>query len=142
MKKQNKSKNKSNRTIKANSCKRKLLWVDGLGALIVGSLVLLMSGWLSKWYQLPQELLIFMGIINMIYGSYSTSLAINSKRPKIRILLLVGANLAWALVCFVLLSKFSKTATIYGYAHLLGEGLYVGGLAYLEWRWRELLLKT
>ena len=122
--------------------KRKLLWVDGLGALIVGLLLLLMSGGLSIVCQLPQNLLVFMGIINMIYGSYSTHLAMLSNRPKIRILLWVGANLTWALVCFGLLAIFNKTITIYGFAYLLGEGLYVGGLAYLEWRWRELLLTT
>ena len=120
--------------------KRKLLWVDGLGALIVGSLLLLINGWLAKLCLLPQDLLIFMGVINIVFGFYSTSLAINSKRPKTRISILVAANFTWALVCFYLLLTFSKTASIYGGTYLLVEGLYVGGLAYLEWRWRDLLL--
>ena len=117
--------------------KKKLLWIDGLGALIAGSLTLLLNSWLSEWYQLPKELLIFIGLINLIYGTYSTSLAIHSKRTKSQILLLVAANLTWALVCLILFSTFIKTASVYGLAHLLLEGLYVGGLAYLEWRWRK-----
>jgi len=119
--------------------KTNILWIDGLGALVAGVVVLLISGWLSELYRMPKELLIFIGTINVIYGSYSTPLAIRSERPKKFINFLVAANLTWTLVCFILGFKFIETASIFGLIHLFGEGLYVGSLACLEWRWREII---
>jgi hypothetical protein len=34
---------------------------------------------------------------------------------------------------------FWNTASPLGLAHVVAEGLFVGGLAVLEWRWRHLL---
>ena len=120
--------------------RRKLLWIDGAGGLFVGAVVLLICGWLSELYGLPYKLLFFIGAANVLYGSYSTSLAMRSERPKNLILLLVFANLTWMFVCMSLAISNLETASLFGLAHLVGEGLYVGGLACLEWRWRELLL--
>jgi hypothetical protein len=36
--------------------------------------------------------------------------------------------------------RLAGTASAFGLAHLVGEGLFVGGLAVLEWRRRERLL--
>lgn len=119
--------------------RRKLLWVDGLAGAVAGVAVLLLGGWLSKWYRLPQDFLFFIGLVNLAYGSYSLSLARRARRPKTLILLLVVANLTWAVLCFRWVVVFGETASLFGLAHLVGEGLFVGGLACLEWRWRELL---
>lgn len=119
--------------------RRKLLWVDCLAGAVVGIAMLVLGGWLSEWYQLPQDLLFLMGLANLAYASYSFSLAMRSKRPKTLIRLLVVANLTWAVACFRWAVVFSETANLFGLAHLVGEGFFVGGLACLEWRWRELL---
>ena len=120
--------------------RRRLLWIDCTAAAVAGVVVLLIHGWLSGWYGLPQELLIFIGAANVVYASYSGSLAVRARRPKELILLLVAANLLWSMVCIILALTYEDTATLLGLAHLLGEALFVGGLAGLEWRWRELLL--
>lgn len=46
-----------------------------------------------------------------------------------RINALVRANLAWTPVCVGLVIAFWSSITPFGVAHLLGEGVYVGGLA-------------
>ncbi len=120
--------------------RRRLLWIDCTAAAVAGLIVLFISGWLSGWYGLPQELLIFIGAANVVYASYSCSLSMRSRRPQEIILFLVAANLLWSLFCVMLALIHMDTATIFGLAHLLGEALFVGGLAGLEWRWRELLL--
>jgi hypothetical protein len=119
--------------------RHRLLWIDGLAGLVAGAVTLLASGWLSEWYSLPQELLFIIGAANLLYGSYSTSLAMRSIRPEKLILLLVCANLIWAMLCLSLAIIYWEIATLFGLGHLLIEGLFVGGLARLEWRWRELL---
>jgi hypothetical protein len=118
---------------------KNLLWIDCTGAAVAGVVVIIFSGWLSQLEGLPQELLIFTGAVNVLYASYSFSLALRPKRPMGRIKLLVAVNLAWAPVCVGLLIAFSATATLFAYLHLVGEAVYVAGLAALEWRYRELL---
>ncbi len=122
--------------------RRNLLWVDGSAGAVVGCLMLLASGWLSELYHLPRDLLIFMGLANLVYGSYSLSLAFRSRRPMALILLLVAANLIWALACLRWAVLYGDVASPFGLVQLLGEALFVGGLGYLEWRWRKLLLSA
>jgi hypothetical protein len=104
--------------------------------------MLALSGWLTPFYALPRSLLLFMGAANLLYASCSFSLARCSTRRPAWIILLVVANLAWAAVCFALAANFARSASAFGIAHLLLEALFVGGLAALEWRWREQLLAT
>ncbi len=121
--------------------RRNLLWVDGLGAVVAGFAMLTLSGLLSEWYRLPQDLLLLMGWVNLAYASYSLTLARRSRRPRALILLLVVANLTWAVFfCLRWAVTYSETASYLGLVHLVGEALYVGGLGCLEWRWREVLI--
>jgi hypothetical protein len=102
--------------------------------------MLTLSGWLGNVYALPRGLLLLMGVVNVLYASYSFALATRRRRPRALINLLVFANLAWAMVCLGLAVAFVGSATLLGLGHLLGEAVFVGGLAGLEWRWREQLL--
>ena len=77
--------------------RQQLLWADCLGGLAVGTLVLLLSSWLSELYRLPLDLVRFMGWVNVGYGAYSLSLARRSVRPLALIQLLAAANVSWAL---------------------------------------------
>jgi hypothetical protein len=119
---------------------RKLLWVDCGAALLAGAAVLSLSGWLSQLYALPQGLLVGMGVANLGYGTFSFSLARRARRPRPLIVLLVVANATWAVLCGLAAVLLAGTASAFGLAHLIGEGLFVGGLAGLEWRRRERLL--
>lgn len=103
--------------------------------------VVALSGWLSNLEGMPRGVLLFSGAVNLLYASYSFSLAVRAERPMRLIKLLVFANAAWVPVCVGLLVAFSATATPFAYLHFIGEAVYVGGLAVLEWRNRELLLR-
>ncbi len=118
-----------------------LLWIDSGAAALAGSLCLLLSECLSALHALPQNLLQLIGVVNLLYASYSFSLAIRARRPRRLITLLVIANSAWALVCLGMAASFAGTASIFGIAHLLGEAVFVAGLAGLEWKWRARLLQ-
>lgn len=118
---------------------KRLLWIDCIGAILAGIAVIALSGWLSRLEGLPQGVLLFTGAVNLLYGSYSLSLAIRARRPVRSIKLLAIANIAWAPVCLVILATYSATVTPFAVAHLAGEALYVAGLGVLEWRNRDLL---
>jgi hypothetical protein len=119
---------------------KNLLWVDCVAGAVVGAAVLLLSGWLSPLYGLPRGLILFTGVANILYASYSFVLASSNRRPLALINALVVANSTWALVCVYLAVGVAQSPTVFGLAHLLGEAVFVAGLASLEWRWREQLL--
>ena len=108
----------------------------------MGAAVLSLSGFLSRLYGLPRALLLFTGFANVFYASYSFTLAVRSIRPRSLIIALALANSLWAVVCTCLALLVAASATAFGLVHLLGEALFVGGLAALEWRWRDRLLSA
>ena len=119
---------------------RKLLWIDCGAALLAGLAVLSLSTWLGSLYALPRELLVAMGMVNLAYGAFSFSLARRARRPRSLIVLLVVANATWAVLCGIAAVRLAGVASAFGMVHLIGEGLFVGGLAALEWRHRAELL--
>lgn len=119
--------------------KNELLWVDCIAAAVGGLAVLLLLPWLVPIYGLPPGWLQGVGIANLLYGSYSFSLALRRRRPQAFITLLVVANAAWALVCVGMALHFADSATWLGLGHLVVEAVVVGGLAACEWRWRAQL---
>jgi len=119
-----------------------LLWIDSRAGLLVGATVLAFStGW-SRLYGLPHALVVTMGIANVVYGMYSFLLARRAERPRTALLLLIGANATWAVMCFALALHFAASASALGTGVLLFEGVFVGGLAALEWRHRETLARS
>ncbi len=52
---------------------------------------------------------------------------------------LVLANICWALFCAITALMVAPRASYYGLAHLILEGAYVGGLGFLEWKQRSAL---
>ncbi|MEM9555239.1 MAG: hypothetical protein AAGC60_13370 [Acidobacteriota bacterium] len=121
--------------------RRQLLWVDSLAGATVGVAMLVLAGWLAELFRVPQSLLLAMGVANLLYASCSGTLARRRRRPMALIVALAGANVAWALVCVTLALVWRGEASLFGLAHFSLEALFVGGLGWLEWRWREQLLE-
>ncbi|PJZ70238.1 hypothetical protein CH373_12535 [Leptospira perolatii] len=86
---------------------------------------------------LPHTELIFIGIANLLYGSYSGSLVLRTllgKKVRRRwITLLVTANLCWALVCVGIFVQNWASIHILGAMHISFEGMYVTILALFEY---------
>ncbi len=117
-----------------------LLWIDCGAALLAGALVLSLRGWLADLYLLPRTLVALLGAVNVAYGLFSLSLALRKHRPRALLVALVCGNAAWAVACGAMAFAVAGRASALGVAHLVLEGLFVGGLARLEWRARERLL--
>jgi hypothetical protein len=120
--------------------KRDLLWIDSRAGLAVGFGMFVLSGWLGPWMRLPRVLLLSMGAANLAYGLYSGWLFTRTLRPPGAITALVVANGIWAMSCLAAAYHFAPGASVFGLAHLVGEGLIVGTLAVVEWRRRESLV--
>ncbi len=122
-----------------NGIFRNVLWIDCVAAALAGAVMLALSGWLSALYALPREFLIGVGVVNWLYAPFFFSLAVRSRRPRRLVTLLVVGNATWAVLCFLAAVGLAPTASPFGLAHLIGEGLFVGGLARVEWTQRHLL---
>lgn len=121
---------------------RHLLLLDSIAGLTAGVTMLSLSAWLSALYALPRSLLVGIGVANLLYGTYSGSLARRVHRPMRLLIVLVAANGTWAGLCVLAAVRFRDTASPFGLAQLLGESVFVGVLAALEWRHRELLTRA
>lgn len=99
----------------------------------------MLAGFLGELYSLSPELLKGNAAVNFGYGLYSFLLAVRAQRPKHLLVVLVSANAAWSILCFVAVGYFWGEATLWGMAHLFFEGTFVGGLAYMEWIQRDAL---
>lgn len=119
---------------------KNLLWIDCTAGVLAGTLVISLSEWLSNLYSIPQSLLLFIGAANLLYACYSFSLAIRARRQECLINILITANVIWAFVCIGIVARLSENMTVLGNMHIAGEAIFVGGLAGLEWKWRNQLL--
>lgn len=124
-----------------NRCAARLLWVDAGAAAAAGTAVLLLGGWLSDLYRLPHTLLTFIAAVNLLYASYSCSLALRRERSLPWVHALVAGNLAWAAACLAMAWRFASEASGFGLFHLIGEAAFVAALAACEWRWRHRLAR-
>ncbi len=116
---------------------KNILWVDWIGAIVTGVLLLMLSGWIAPLFGLPTWFVVGHAFVHLAYGSFSLSLAVRKNRPMPLINLLVFANAAWAGFCVVFTLLMIGNATHFAVAHFLLEGIYVGGLAVIEWIRRE-----
>ncbi len=116
-----------------------LLWFDSLPAVVAGVGVLALRGPLAELHGLPVGLLTVMGVVNLLYASYSGTLAARASAgrppPRAAVDLLIAANLAWTVVCVGIAAATWRTAAWTGTAQVLGEGVWVASLAAAEARW-------
>lgn len=114
-----------------------ILWIDCTAAAFAGLIVLLAAQWLSQLYHLPKGVIVSVGCVNLLYASYSFTLANYKKCSLFLIHILVIANSIWVLVCLLMLWIFWQEMTIFAVIHIAGEAIFVGTLARLEYQWRH-----
>jgi hypothetical protein len=116
-----------------------LLRVDAGGALLAGLVVVPFAAPIAALHGLPTEVVRGVGLVNLAYAAYGGRLAWGLSRgraPSRRAVLgLIVGNAAWPCVCVAIALTYRAVMGPTGFAHVLGEGLYVGTLAALERRW-------
>ena len=116
--------------------KEKILWLDCIGGLVVGVFLLLFCQTISRWDNLPLWIIIGVAIANLVYGSYSLWLTTRKPRSLVALKILAIANMAWLAVCVLIVATHWREISTFGIVHKIGEGVYVAGLGFVEWKWR------
>ncbi len=119
--------------------KNRILWVDCIGGLVVGCLVLLLHRLLSEWEKLPLWLILAMGTANLVYGSFSLYTTTRNPRPLKLVQTLAIANMVWLGICVAIIAVYWQRISLVGFSLVLLEGIYVGSLGYWEWNWQQML---
>jgi len=121
----------------------RLLWIDSLGGLGVGYVVMVLHDVLADLYGLPGMVVAGIGMANLAYGCMSGAMALT---PRLRrpwpVGVLIAANVAWGGVCAWLLQRYGAEATVLGVLTVSLEGAYVVLLGLVEWWVRRDLLRT
>lgn len=115
----------------------KILWLDCLGGLVVGIIVLIFCTALCRWEGLPLGVVVFLAIMNLAYGAFSLYVTLGNPRPIKLVRTLAIANMAWLIVCIAIAIAWINSITTLGSVHVVGEGLYVAALGFTEWRWQD-----
>ena len=117
---------------------KRLLIADSVGGLLVGVCVLALLSPLAALERQSSTVLMITGIANIVYGTYSGQLALRAasggRLASAELRVLIYANAAWLPVCLALAASTASHASWLGIAHLVGEGIYVGALAWFERR--------
>jgi len=122
-----------------NERARALLWLDSGAACAAGCFVVAFREWLAALHGFASSLVLFLGVANLAYASYSGSLALRASLDRtpsrFAIDALVIANSGWVAVCSAVLVTTWRSASPFGVAHIAFEGLFVGALAAAEYRY-------
>jgi hypothetical protein len=111
-----------------------LLWFDSAAAVTSGLISLFVGGWMARWFHFPRSLLTILACISVTYALYSGTLAYLRSRSRSLLIILVMANVAYAVWCCFLIANFRDTANILGIGYLALEALFVATLAVVEWQ--------
>lgn len=112
----------------------RLIWIDGLAALLVGAGMLPLRHFLADLLHLPLWLITVQAIVNLCYAYYSLTLAKHWENPVAKVRLLSIANMSYAFLAIGLLCYFYNTCSAWGVAFFVAEVVFIGGLGVLEWK--------
>ena len=117
--------------------KRNILWLDCLGGLVAGAIVLTFCETISSWDGLPLAVIIVSGVANLVFGTYSLFVTTRKTCPRFLVEVLALANMSWLVVCALIVLLNWQQVTALGILHIIGEGVYVASLGFVEWMWRN-----
>jgi hypothetical protein len=118
---------------------RRILWIDCIGALTVGTAMVVFAAWIEPLFRLPEPLYPIVAAANLGYGAFSLFLASRRKRSVRLIVILAGANALWGVVSLGFAAVAAGHASGFGLGHLVAEAGVVFALARFEWRHRAAL---
>ena len=117
----------------------RILWLDCIGGLVFGLVVIALCWPLSRWEGLPLNVVLATGSANLIYGSYSLFVTTRKNRSLKLVKILAAANMFWLVVCVGILIAYWNQISVLGVLHVAGEGIYVSALGLVEWKMKESL---
>lgn len=121
-----------NNQVRNISLLKKVLWADfilGSGTAVIG---LLWHKPLTGFLGLPENLIVIVAAITLLYALVAISLTLQSSPSFLWLRILIYANWVWTVISVFLLIAYANGATIFGIIFLILQVIVVGVLAWLE----------
>jgi hypothetical protein len=112
---------------------RHVLAADALSCVATGFSQVLLASPLAQWLGLPAPLLVGTGWFLLAYAAVVGVIATRDPIPSGFVWLFVAGNVAWAILCVVMLASGALAPTTLGIAWILGQAAVVAVLAELQW---------
>lgn len=112
-----------------------LFLIDGFGALLSTSSLVLIVARFHTFFGLPQQIIYYLAFVPVTYAIYSFScyfLIKSNYNPFLKTIAI--ANLLYCFITIGLLAKFIYTMTLFSYSYFIFEFLLIIFLTVLEWK--------
>jgi hypothetical protein len=118
---------------KLTSDPKKIFLLDGIGALLTGSLLIAVVIPLNKEFGMPQSALYWLSVIACIFSIYSFCCAYFKSEQRLSLLKVISvANCLYCILIVILLINFTSTVTLLGLAYFIGEIIIIISLVSIE----------
>ena len=112
---------------------RYVLWADAISCLVCGILQVALTGPLSSYFGLSENLLMGTGVFLLVYGAVVAFLATRKQVPCAIIGLLIVGNIAWGVLAVATLLGGDARITLLGKGYVTAQALTVLILAQLQY---------
>ena len=110
-----------------------VLWADAISCLVCGILQVALTGPLSSYFGLSENLLMGTGVFLLVYGAVVAFLATRKQVPCAIIGLLIVGNIAWGVLAVATLLGGDARITLLGKGYVTAQALTVLILAQLQY---------
>jgi hypothetical protein len=110
-----------------------VLWADAISCLVCGILQVALTGPLSSYFGLSENLLMGTGVFLLVYGAVVAFLATRKQVPGAIIGLLIVGNIAWGVLAVATLLGGDARITLLGKGYVTAQALTVLILAQLQY---------
>jgi hypothetical protein len=104
---------------------RYVLWADAISCLVCGILQVALTGPLSSYFGLSENLLMGTGVFLLVYGAVVAFLATRKQVPGAIIGLLIVGNIAWGVLAVATLLGGDARITLLGKGYVTAQALTV-----------------
>jgi hypothetical protein len=112
---------------------RYVLWADAISCLACGILQVALTGPLSAYFGLSQNLLIGTGVFLLLSGAVVAFLALRTRVPNAIVGVLIVGNILWGVLALGTLLKGDAHITLLGKGYIVAQTLTVLILAQLQY---------
>lgn len=112
---------------------KNIFLIDGIGALITASLLILVLAPLESYFGMPKNVLWLLSAIAIVFASYSLACHfVFTHQYKRYLKVIIVANLIYCLTTFLLVLIHFQSLTWFGIVYFLGEIQFIAFLLIIE----------
>jgi hypothetical protein len=112
---------------------RYVLWADAISCLVCGIFQVALTGPMSSYFGLSQNLLMGTGVFLLLYGAVVAFLATRTQVPSAIVGLLIVGNIVWGVLAVAILMRGDVGITLFGKGYIAAQALTVLILAQLQY---------